>query len=280
MDPKLIMVEGLPGAGKTTVAEQVMKELKGQKRKVMYFDEKSTHPVDLSWQAFLTKDEYHGFVAECLNIWMNSKQTISDDELIRRIEEQTRIDNGFVAIAYRNIDFPDDSYETVRKRLVLKMIRQGRVSFEQFRQINVGRWNAFAQDMMLEDKTVVFDASLLQNNLFEILCSYELKDEQIIDYIMELANTVTFLVPKIMYVMCPDVEKLVNRLQRKYQIEDEKEFNWFAHMEDWVSNTVFAKKHGYTGKHGIIAFLEEKQRLDYKVLERLGIPVTWVVKWA
>lgn len=278
MEPKLILIEGLPGAGKTTVAKQTKKELEDKGNLVDYYDGKSINPADMAWQAYLTKEEYHQFVAECLTLWMDSEQSITDDELIRRIEEQSFNENGHVTIAYRNINFPDEGYWNLTKQLLDKEIYGGRVSFERFRVIHLQRWGKFAQDMQMKKKTVIFESSFLQNHIFEILNSYDISDEKILDYIMELAHTVMFLSPKILYVKTPNIGKLVSNNAKERANPVDFERDWFTQMEYWTRNTRYGIKNHLSGRKGIIRLLEERQRLDYMILDKVGIPVTWIAR--
>ena len=48
MEPRLILVEGLPGAGKTAVAERMKQQLEQQGKNVVYYEPKYTHPVDMA----------------------------------------------------------------------------------------------------------------------------------------------------------------------------------------------------------------------------------------
>lgn len=277
MEPRLILVEGLPGAGKTAVAERMKQQLEQQGKNVVYYEPKCTHPADMAWQAYLTKDEYHQFVAECLNIWMKSKQIISDDELIRRIELQSQTENGHVTIAYHKINFPEKIYEKATRPLEEKEIYGGRVSFDTFRRIHLKRWNDFGQNMLISKDIVIFESSLLQNQLFEILHSYELCDEEILDYMMELIHTVMLLQPKIVYTMSPDIGALVDALTIDRANAKDHKKDWYTQMELWGRNTKYSRKYHLKGREGIIRILEERKRLDYLILHKVGIPVTWIL---
>lgn len=273
MEPKLILVEGLPGAGKTTVARKLKKQLEEQGRSVKYYEVKGRHPTDMAWQAYLTKEEYHQFIAECLNLWMMSKQSISDDELIRRIEEQSWCEGGHVTMAYQKIHFPEDIYGKLTKKLVDKEINRGKVSFEQYRKIHLEKWNKFGQDMMVKNETAIFESSFLQDHIFEILCSYELSDIKIVDYIMELAEAVKYLNPWIAYVRTENIGTLISNTARERANPVDSEKDWFSQIEQWTRNTKFGMKNHLSGRKGVLRLLEERQRLDYLLLDKVGLPV-------
>lgn len=62
-DCKLILVEGLCGTGKSTLAEQLHRHLVRQGISSGFFDEGAEgHPVSLNWHAFFREEEYIGLL--------------------------------------------------------------------------------------------------------------------------------------------------------------------------------------------------------------------------
>ncbi|MBR3771561.1 MAG: hypothetical protein IKL07_04775 [Clostridium sp.] len=278
MESKLIMVEGLPGAGKTTVAKKVKSQMEEEGKSVILYEGMSANPADMAWQAYLTKEEYHRFVAECLDVWMSSKQTITDEELIRRIEVQSQTENGHVAIAYRNINFPEPQYQELIKWLETKEIFRNGLAFEQFRELNFERWSRFAHNMQLRKETAIFESSFLQNSILELMCYRGMNDEQILDYLMELADTIKFLNPRFLYVVTPDIESMVDAIAIERALPPESGKDWLTNFVNWVPTTIYGQRNKLYGKEGLLKVLRERQRMDYLVLEKIGIPVTWIVR--
>ncbi|WP_017417227.1 zeta toxin family protein [Clostridium tunisiense] len=50
MDNKLILVEGIPGAGKTTTARRIKKRLISEGKNVILYEEGMSHPADMAWK--------------------------------------------------------------------------------------------------------------------------------------------------------------------------------------------------------------------------------------
>lgn len=277
MEPKLILIEGLPGTEKSIVARNVKQQLEEQGKRVIYYAERATHPANMAWQAYLTREEYHRFIADCLTVWLDSGQSISDDELVRRIEAQCQNDGDHVIMAYRNINWPDHSYEKLVNEIAKKDFFGGKVSFQKFRELHLRRWSNFAKNAQVRKEVVIFEGAFLQSQLFEMICFLKKSDEEILDYLVELMNTVMFLEPRLIYVMTKNVGTMVDAVMKMRKNENPDK-DWFTVMERWVRETSYGKELHMSGCSGIVKLLEERQRLDYLALKKIGIPVTWMAK--
>ena len=51
MNTKLIMVEGIPGSGKSTIAQKIADYYKSKSLAINPFNEGQAHPADLAWSA-------------------------------------------------------------------------------------------------------------------------------------------------------------------------------------------------------------------------------------
>lgn len=55
MENKLILVEGIPGAGKTTTARRIKKKIMSEGKNVILYEEGMSHPADMAWNAYLKR---------------------------------------------------------------------------------------------------------------------------------------------------------------------------------------------------------------------------------
>ncbi|OPJ58227.1 hypothetical protein [Clostridium oryzae] len=65
MENKLILVEGIPGEGKTTIARKIKEKLISEGKNVILYEEGMSHPADMAWNAYLNKEEYASFLSKC-----------------------------------------------------------------------------------------------------------------------------------------------------------------------------------------------------------------------
>ena len=62
MDTKLILVEGIPGSGKSTIANKIREYLESQNIDTTLFNEGDAHPADLAWCSYIPENEYKDII--------------------------------------------------------------------------------------------------------------------------------------------------------------------------------------------------------------------------
>lgn len=274
MHSKLILVEGIPGAGKTTASRNLKTDLEKSGKSVMLYEEGMSHPADLSWQAYLTKEEYTSFLKRCHDMHKTLESTIPYDALCKLIDSQARYEDDHIILAYTKISFPNPEYWSLIGDLANKEIYDGRSSFEDFKALHLKRWTNFAKEAKKSDTITIFECAFLQNHIFELMSVYEKPDEDIIAYLVELLSTVKSLSPSLFYIKPLDVEKVINHAAAERKSPHPSKPDWIDEIAAWVERSHYGKHHHLTGKSGVISFCEERLRLDELAIQKLNIPVT------
>ena len=274
MNSRLILVEGIPGAGKTTTARKIKEKLIDEGKEAILYEEGMSHPADMAWNACLKEDEYNDFIKKCSEMWEGSKKSISKEELISRIQRQTRIEDNNVILAYTKIDFPEDCYLSLIGDVASKEICDGRKSLDEFRDIHFRRWSKFAEQALLNDNIYIFECAFLQNHIFELLGVYEKSDEEIYLYLKSLLETVKSLSPSIVYIEPSSVEDIIIQAANESKSPEGSRPDWIDEVANWVSNMNFGKSHNLKGIEGVFYFCKERLRIDKLMIEKLNVPVT------
>lgn len=274
MNSRLILVEGIPGAGKTTTARKIKEKLIDEGKEAIFYEEGMSHPADMAWNACLKEDEYNDFIKKCSEMWEGSKKSISKEELISRIQRQTRIEDNNVILAYTKIDFPEDCYWSLIGDVASKEICDGRKSLDEFRDIHLRRWSKFAEQALLNDNIYIFECAFLQNHIFELLGVYEKSDEEIYLYLKSLLETVKSLSPSIVYIEPSSVEDIIIQAANERKSPEGSRPDWIDEVANWVSNMNFGKSHNLKGIEGVFYFCKERLRIDKLMIEKLNVPVT------
>lgn len=273
---KLYLVEGIPGAGKTTTAREIAKNLREQGLKVHLYEEGMSHPADCAWQAFLTKKEYEDFCELCSETWEQSNKQISKEELLNRIEKQVRREDDKIVLAYTKIEFPEEIFWNNIGIVASKELGDGRSNLETFRRIHLKRWRQFAMDIKERDVITIFECAFLQNHIFELMGVYEKSDDYIVNYLRQLIETVEDLDPLFVYIKPHSIEKVINQAANERKAPNPYQKDWIDEIAEWVSRTNYGKHNNLFGREGVIQFCTERLRLDQYVLNQLNIPVTYV----
>ena len=274
MNSRLILVEGIPGAGKTTTARKIKEKLIDEGKEAILYEEGMSHPADMAWNACLKEDEYNDFIKKCSEMWEGSKKSISKEELISRIQRQTRIEDNNVILAYTKIDFPEDCYLSLIGDVASKEICDGRKSLDEFRDIHLRRWSKFAEQALLNDNIYIFECAFLQNHIFELLGVYEKSDEEIYLYLKSLLETVKSLSPSIVYIEPSSVEDIIIQAANESKSPEGSRPDWIDEVANWVSNMNFGKSHNLKGIEGVFYFCKERLRIDKLMIEKLNVSVT------
>lgn len=230
MNSRLILVEGIPGAGKTTTARKIKEKLIEEGKDVILYEEGVSHPADMAWNAYLSKEEYDDFIAKCSKVWENSSKNISKEELINRINIQSRSEDNNVILAYTKIDFPEVVYWSLIGDIASKEICDGRKSLEEFTEIHLKRWSRFAKEALLTDTIYIFECAFLQNHIFELLGVYEKSDEEIYVHLKSLLETVKDLNPSIVYIEPSTVEDIIIKAAKERKSQDHSRPDWIEEL--------------------------------------------------
>jgi len=262
---KLYLVEGIPGAGKTTHAKRLKEELEQQGEKVVMYEEGDSHPADMAWQAYLSEDEYKGYVNKCRQVWEKIKKPADFLSIEKLISKQTRVEDFRYIVAYTKFDFPCDDYWDTVGSIAEKELCDARSPFETFRDVHLDRWSNFAKRAD-EDTAYIFECAFLQNHIFELMGFYEYNKEFILEYLNNLLAAVSGLKPEIIYIKPNDIRKVIDAAAKE---RTGPRGNWIDQISEWISGCPYGKSHGLNGVDGVYKFCEIKMDLDMYLLDRL-----------
>ncbi len=258
MKNKLILVEGIPGSGKSTISNKIKAYLESKGLKVKLYNEADLHPADLAWHAYLTIDEY--------------KQVIKQNsELEEILAEYTQIEGEYAVIAYTKLKIPMKN-KGIIEYLSSKEVYDGKVDIGTFKDYHFRRWKAFGETALNDDYVYIFECAYLQNHINELMGSYCKDMNYIEDYMFELIDTVKSLNPKLIYLTQTDVRETIKRVANERVSPDRSKWeDWIDLVIRYVQNTKYAKVKELEGYDGVIEFMEDRKRLEKMIINRLSI---------
>lgn len=253
MRSKLVLIEGLPGFGKTTTAQLVHEILTEMNIKSQLFLEGNLeHPADYDGVACFKKYEFD--------------QLLSTHENFRDLLSNRMIKQGNnYFLEYRKIkneygsSFPDELLHAVVKNDVYEL------SLDQNRELITERWKKFTKSVLNGSDTFVFDCCFIQNPVTMGMIKYGAKKEDVISYVIELATIVEKLNPLLIYVEQNDLDHSF----RKAVKERPKE--WSEGFIEYYTNQGFGKKQGYNGLEGTLLVLKARRELEEEIFNGINI---------
>jgi len=254
---KLILIEGIPGSGKTTLSAKVKDYLISKGYKVLLFYEGDSHPVDLAWIASVPIDEYNDLL-------------IQNPQLKGIIQENTKVDKDYAYVAYTQLGMYPQENELM-KYFEDHEVYNARVSLETFQKLHMNRWKEYS-NISHEETITIFECAYLQNHVNEMLAYHNKDVEYISQYMCDLISTVKNLKPKLIYLSQDDVRETITRVSKDRIAKDRsKGRDWIDLVIDYIENCPYGIKHQLKGFEGVIEYFENRQQIEQKIFEDLTI---------
>ncbi|OIU73266.1 hypothetical protein [Rossellomorea aquimaris] len=252
MSGRVIFVEGIPGAGKTSTVQKISHFLKGKGIPVKEVVEGNLEqPADYERAAFLTEDQ------------------------LKSIEEEYGIDAGSVSsyceilehgmlVHYERMSESEAFSESFIKEL------------EQFDIYNTDpdtyilvikhKWRLFKELLAGTDDVYVLDCSLLQNPLTFLIAKNDMPAEFIKTFVIDLLMLVKEYRPLVVYLEPKEIKKALEHVMA------ERSEQWFTFVRDYYTKQKYGINHNLTNDlDGIMNFLEERVTVEKSILKDSGV---------
>ncbi len=253
MSTQLIIIEGLPGSGKSSVAQLVSDILADKGVEAQMFQEGNLeHPADYDGVSFYRQDEFN--------------QLLSDHEGFKEILESRAVKHGSnFLIPYRKIknecgtDFPDELLQEIFTRDIYEL------PFDQNVRLITEKWKCFKEDNLRSNTIYIFECCFIQNPLTIGTVKYNIQKEEVINYVLQLEDVVKPLNPLLIYIDQKDIkstfEKAIN----------ERPKEWSDGFIEYYTNQGFGKMQGYYGFDGTVQVLQERKNIELEIFNLLKI---------
>ena len=254
MKSKLILIEGIPGSGKSTFARKIAGWYKNRGVSVKLYIEGQSHPADLGWNACVPVTEYN--------------KILQRYEFLRNeIEKNAVIEGDTVIIAYTQIK---TDYMDFYKELESFEVYDGRVPDEIFFKLHYDRWRFFGQNAERKEELNIFECAFMQNHVNELLFWRNVNEDAVIAHHTRLIDSVKCLSPVLIYLSQPDIRETIQRIARERVSAEHG--NWIDRCISYCENSPFGKRRNIKGFDGAMEFFTIRKKLEMKILTQLPIP--------
>ncbi len=251
MNTKLVIVEGLPGSGKTTMAAAVAEWLEARGRVArLHLEGDLDHPADPESVACFDGAGW-------------------DDLLGAFPEWQTALDarvgkaGGDRMIGYRKLRgefgarLPDALYDRLAAMEVYELPP------DRYRAVVLRSWTAFVDAHLAEDAVYVFECCFLQNALTMLFGRHDEPPRVAESHIRRLADAIRPLDPLLIYL---DPGRPADVLAR---VVETRPREWLDFVIRYHTEQGHGRAVGWHGMEGLIRFYEMRRAFELDVLDRL-----------
>ncbi|WP_088041275.1 hypothetical protein [Bacillus sp. EAC] len=252
MKPKLILVEGLPGFGKSTTAtllNEILCEMNLENE--LFLEGDLNHPADFDCVAYISKVELNQLLSE----------HILDFDFFKYVTE----DRAGYFIPYQLIKnelgakFPDKLLNIISKKDIYDLpFNQNQFHIE-------NKWKKFASNSQHNDKVIIFECCFIQNPITVGMIKYNISKDQVLKYIKSLENAVKKLDPLLIYINQDDLELSFNKAIK------ERSKEWLDGFIDYYSTQEFGQANNLSGLNGTFKILQERKAFEDEIIKELSI---------
>ncbi|MEK4330533.1 hypothetical protein MKZ24_30895 [Paenibacillus sp. FSL R7-0297] len=253
MHTKLILIEGLPGSGKSTTAQLVHEILtENNLRAQLFLEGNLDHPADYDGVAYLDEVEYDDLLSDY-------------EEFRDLLSPYTWNQENSYFVEYRKLinehcsSIPNEMLDTLVKHDVYEL------PLDRNRELITAKWKQFAERALNGADLYIFDCCFIQNPVTMGMIKHDAAKEDITNYVVELAAISEALNPLLIYVDQNDLEYSFGKAF------EERPQEWSEGFVDYYTKQGFGKKQGYTGLEGTLQVLKARRDLEESILSSLNM---------
>ncbi|KEO79029.1 hypothetical protein MKN04_08425 [Paenibacillus polymyxa] len=249
---KLVIVEGIPGSGKSTLSRYIHDMLNThQIESELFLEGNLRHPADYESVACMPNEELDRLRSIYSEVFQYIDPFVSlngNDSLIAYALAQQSAENKIPSSLYEEIQ----RYE----------IYDG-VPVEKYCELMIQRWKSFVKDQREKENLVVLECCFLQNPGCALLARHDAGNDRFVQHVLQIAEQIQELNPILFYLKQPDVRETIERVKTMRSQEWLDFAIWYHTEQD------YGKKKGLHGYEGYIQFLEHRRELELQIIEQL-----------
>ncbi|MGG4501270.1 hypothetical protein [Paenibacillus polymyxa] len=249
---KLVMVEGIPGSGKSTLSRYIQDILNTHRvESELFLEGNLRHPADYESVACVPNEELNRLRSSYADVFHDIDPFVSlsgNDSLIAYALAQQSAQN----------EIPSSLYEEIRRYEIYDGI-----PVEKYCELMVQRWSSFAKNQREKDKLVILECCFLQNPGCALLARHDTGNDRFVQHVLQIAEQIQDLNPILFYLKQPSVRETIERVKTMRPQEWLDFVIWYHTEQD------YGKNKGLHGYDGYIQFLEHRRELELHIIEQL-----------
>ena len=250
---QLILVEGLPGCGKTTISRKIYEYI-STIRETNLYQEGDGHPADLAWCACIPVEQLDSIIKEYPQYGIQLKKFMY-------------IEDGYAVVPYTQFPIDDESFLQLMESYE---VYDNRVGFKTFSVLHLKKWKKFSQQTLEGREMAVFECAFLQNHINELLLFHCMSEELIEEYLLNLITTVNELEPILIYLNQPSVYETIGKVS-DIRVNKEGKQVWMERVISYIQESPFGIAHSLSGFEGMVSYFEYRKNVELNIIKKLPI---------
>ncbi|MBB3129501.1 hypothetical protein FHS19_004176 [Paenibacillus rhizosphaerae] len=250
---KLILVEGIPGSGKTSTARYIKGLLDAHgKDNPLYLEGDLNHPADYESVACLDSNVY--------KILINKYPELSET-----LDSFTQTVRQYQLIYYGKLQqqISMEKYKHIIDEISGFDVYNG--SLDRYQELIMERWTEFVTYAQQSERIVILECCFLQNPLTMMFGRFNQSKQMITDFIKRIETMIQPLDPKIIYFYQDDIKSTINR------VIQERSDEWLRHITRYFTEQGYGKAKGYHGVDGLCEVLKVRKEYELDIMDQLKI---------
>jgi hypothetical protein len=249
---RLIVVEGIPGSGKTTMARFVKNLLDDVRvANELFVEDNLDHPAEYESVAWFPRDEYEHF----LEHHAANRSLLAKYSWFRG--EDCFIAYGKLDKAHRQ-EIPAELSGELAQCDVWAVPTP-----DLFCRLKMDRWKTFAETARQGKQTYILECCLIQNPLAVLMIRHNMSESYTLAYVRSVLELVEALDPLILYLWPRDTWKAWERITR------ERPEEWINAMIDYLERGQWSHANQLSGYESVVAFHDLRKEIEMRFLQEL-----------
>jgi hypothetical protein len=251
---KLILLEGIPGSGKTSAGLHLQAFLEQSGFTVQFWREGNfDNPADFEGIACLSESEYRDFLQRY-------------PDLAELFREQLTIKSADYLLKYRKLQtiHPQEIPDALVGELSHYDVYDG-LSMDEYCRLALDRWQDFQQTAENSDEITMLECCFLQNPLTVMLARHNAEPQIVREQVRKITEIIQRLNPMAIYLSPQDATGALEHVRA------ERPKEWADFVTWYLTEQAYGKAHYLSGYYGVIQFYEMRQKMELGILKSLPI---------